>query len=131
MSLPFKSAGIKTVGPSPTPGFVADPDPNTTPPAADRILQLPDRTANGALSRGARGYVDFRGTIASGTPSVDFVPWVLDETAQKWSTLLPQSGLVDKDFFTIEAVAPARLFFQFTNMSGGDATQAEVRAAPF
>lgn len=122
MSLSFRSAGTKN-----TTAFVADPDPNVTPPAAARIVELADRSENNAIAKDVRGYLSLVG-VAS-VPAFDFAPWVLDEGTGAWTQLPTKTGILDKGFFTVERVAPARMFFQFTALAGGTATGAEIFVA--
>lgn len=123
MSLAFESAGSKATNP-----LVADGDPNAFAPLVARIVQLPERTVNGRVSRDARVHVDFTSPV--GTPAIDLVPWVFDETASVWIQLPKLAGLEDKDFRVIEAVAPGRMFFQVVDFAGGSADSAEVFVAP-
>ncbi len=125
MGLSFKSAipGGVTTNP-----FSADSDPNVSAPLPGRILELPDRTVNGALARDARMYVEF--TTPGGSPALDIVPWVFDEKNANWAALAVETFVPGNGFLVIRAIAPGRLFFQLTNLSGGTVDSVEPFVAP-
>lgn len=123
MSESYRSAGIKN-----TASFSADPDPNTTPPAGDRILQLEDRTVTGALAKGFKAYPVF--TNPASTPELTLTVWSEDFATGAWVKGLEISGIGDYAGFQVEKMAPARITFQITSLGGGTADDVEIFVAP-
>ena len=125
MSVAFKSAGIKSdMNP-----FTADPDPNVTPPANDRILEIPDRTITGAISFGVRHMPVFTNPSVPGV-TVDITPWMLDETSGEWGSALADTGVRNRDLLIAPDLAPGRVFFQITATAGGTVDAVEMLASP-
>ncbi len=122
MSVTFKSAGSKATNP-----LVPDPDPNATPPANVRILELPDRAPNGRLTTGCKFYPTF--TTPAG-PEIDITVWIFDETQNTWVQSQVVTGIGDNQGVQIDNIGPARLFFQHVLLSSGTADSVEVFAAP-
>jgi hypothetical protein len=123
MAVAFKSAGSLVTNP-----FTADPDPNVTPPANDRILEIPDRTVTGAISFGVR-YMPIFTNPSISTVAIDITPWMLDETSGEWGSALKDSGVVNRDLLISPDLAPGRVFFQITNLAGGTIDSVEVLAS--
>lgn len=122
MAVAFKSAG--TMDPS-----SPDPDPNVTPPANDRILEIPDRTVTGAISFGVR-YMPIFTNPSISSVAVDITPWMFDEVSGKWGSALKTSGVNDHDLLITPDLAPGRVFFQITNLAGGTIDLVEIVASP-
>lgn len=124
MSDEFKSAGVLDTSP-----FVADPDPNTTPPSSLRIIQIPDRTVNGRLAQDVKFYLKF--TNPAGGPIIALTVWQFDENNSNWVKGPALSGIDDTlPGLQVLNIAPSRLFFQVTDLTVGTADDVEVFAAP-
>lgn len=124
MSDSFRSAGVKDVSP-----FSADLDPNTTPPPVARIIQIPDRTVNGRLSRDVKFYPVFTNPAAS--PDIDLTVWQFDERNSNWVKATAITGLDETlPGAQVSNLAPSRLFFQITALNVGTADFVEIFAAP-
>lgn len=123
MSESYRSAGTKDTNP-----FVADPDPNVTPPVADRILQLSDRTVSGALAKGLKAYPVF--LTPATTPELDVTVWSEDAATGSWIKGLALTGIGDYAGFQVEKQAPARITFQITGLGAGTADEVELFVAP-
>ena len=122
MSIAFKSAGSKATNP-----LTPDPNPNVTPPANARILELPDRAPNGRLTTGCKFYPRF---VTPAAPEIDITVWIFDEAQDTWVRSQVITGIGDNQGVQIDNIGPARLFFQYVLLSAGTADSAEVFAAP-
>ena len=124
MAVAFKSAGLLVTNP-----FVADPDPNLTPPANDRVLEIPDRTVAGAISFGVRFMPLFTNPSGAGV-TIDVVPWILDEKSGMWGSAIGDTGILHRDVLIAPDLAPGRVFFQVTAQGGGTVDAVEIVASP-
>ena len=123
MSEGYRSAGVKDTSP-----FVADPDPNVTPPSSLRILQIPDQTIHGRRSAGLKFYPEF--TTPVGGPEIDLTVWSFDERNSNFVKALGVTGVTNYTGIQIEKLAPARVVFQITALNVGTADSVELFGAP-
>ncbi len=123
MPLSFKSVGSKPTNP-----FSADPDPNTTPPTAGRIFEIPDVSEQGERSFGVRWYPEFTNPSGGGV-TIDIVPWLFDEANGNWAQAVAETGITNYDMLVSPDFAPGRVFFQFIAQGGGTVDSVEIFAA--
>ena len=123
MSIAFKSAGTRATNP-----LTPDPNPNTTPPGAGRILEIPDRVPNGALTDGCKFYPHF--TTPAATPTIDITVWIFDEAANFWVQSQVVTNIGEDQGIQVPNIGPARVFFQYVLLSAGTADSVEVFVAP-
>jgi len=97
-------------GPSVDAGELPDPDPNITPPDADRIFDSPPKTERNGDATTVQWALDM--DVAG---SADVTVWLRDRVTGTWFRTATQSGATDKEMFEVTGVAGAELFFQLTN----------------
>lgn len=99
--------------------LVADPDPpNTTPPAASRIIRV-DPAARNAAAAIALGSIR---VIAIGGTSIVYKPWVFDATLNLWllwgAATTVTLGTTNIGAIGIGAMLGAKWFLQITTVNG-------------
>jgi hypothetical protein len=124
MPLAFDAIGTKD-----TTSFSGDPDPNATPPADDRVYEIPDRAEHGAIANGLRAYFVFANP--SGPPNIDGTLWVHDDTAAVWVKAVDITGIENYNAIQVPNVAPGRIFFQITALNGGTADSVSMFGTAF
>lgn len=100
----------------PTIAFAAlpDADPNTTPPAANRIF---DTNVRANHSRVPASAVQYAASMnAAGT--VDITPWIRDVTSGVWLKTTKIIGATDKELIEIVGLPGSEVFLQLTNPAG-------------
>lgn len=103
-----------TIGGSALP---TDPNPNTTPPSAGRILTIQPRTGSLVISGGTQLRV-VAGVVAAS--SITFQPWFFDPTPNLWiqygapTTLTPTGAAANAIGFNTGNMAGALFFLQIT-----------------
>lgn len=105
---------VGTIGGS---ALSTDPNPNSTPPSAGRILTIQPRTGTLVISGSAQLRV-VAGVVAAST--ITFQPWIFDITPNVWvqygapTTLTPTGAAANAIGFNLGNVAGAQMFVQIT-----------------
>ena len=98
--------------------FAADADPNITPPASDRLFEIPDRTEHGGVSKGLQFYAEFD-TAAGGALTYDGTVWVKDEAQDNFVRALDFTEAAEFDGVQVANIAPGVAFIQVTALNAG------------
>lgn len=92
--------------------IVADPDPNVTPPSADRVFRI-------SGDAGTHGHEKLAVHLLDGT-SASVTPWAYEPTVEKWlPTDTAQSIGPISTFAHVEVALNADIFLQITSPVGG------------
>jgi hypothetical protein len=120
----FLSAGVKAANP-----FVADADPNVTPPASARLYEIPDRTEHGRISRGVKLYAEYDTPSGAGQ-TLDGTVWVKDEAQDNFVKAIDFTALGEFEGIQVDNVAPGVIFVQFTAISSGTINNVNLFGSP-
>lgn len=114
-----------------TAGFVDDPNPNVTPPAPDRIMDVRGKREDGTRAEGVRFFLEM--TTPSVASRIDVGVWVRDKRSGRWARAAffnNVRGDLREVLLAVGGVAPGEVFFRFTDLMAGTATNFKLYAEP-
>lgn len=101
--------------------FVADADPNVTPPAAADIFETGDKNSTGDYTQ---GHVLYCAGTAAGVDvpevKVDFITWIQNENDGTWASITPEVGAVNRRLYGVDLYGDT--FVQVTAVDDTTAT---------